>query len=691
MADPLDRALGLGRPEEVHRALVRHSAAVLRRGDVDQLRRAAELIGAGGGPLPAAVAWRVGYGHHQSGRFVEALGYYARADLTGAGMADQAQLYAARASSLWARGEAGASRECADEALRLALACGDDSAVAAAWVAQALVAAQGGDRNANRRAYAKGLAAAERAGEVLTQLRIHTNLGSLEVEEGHYREALGHLDRAMTLWDVDIAPHIRALTCINRADALLGLGRVEEALADAEQAREWTRGSDSPLLGQALLAIGEVNRARGTATQAAAAYREAIGFGRFAGDAQVLVLALSGLARVVALDDPDEAAHLVRQALGQPAALGQVVPLLSAGWVALAAGELDLAAQRARQAVDEAGRRHGAPGQAEALELQALARPDARSHALLGEAAQLWLASGHVIGLATNEILRARLSHDAVAEQVARRRLRALAVRDDALRVAGPLQVIGPGEAPAIAIRTLGSFTVLREGTPVPSSAWQSRRARDALKILAGARGRAVTREELCEHLWPGVPHTGARLSVVLSTVRSVLDPGRTHPPDHYVTADRHSVRLDPATVEIDAVLFHQEARVALGRSRRDPAEAVEHLERAAALYTGPYLEGDVSSDWSIQTRAELLALAQSVRRELAGLLAERGDAEGAVRWLLALIADDPYDEPAYQLLLRCLHAARRHGEVRRYYRAYAARMGQIDTEATDLADLLAR
>lgn len=75
-----------------------------------------------------------------------------------------------------------------------------------------------------------------------------------------------------------------------------------------------------------------------------------------------------------------------------------------------------------------------------------------------------------------------------------------------------------------------------RRGTVVPASAWQSRKARDLLKVLMCRRGRPIHREQLMELLWPDEDpkRTSNRLSVALSTVRAVLDPERAHPPDHY-------------------------------------------------------------------------------------------------------------------------------------------------------------
>ena len=690
MPDRLAAAIAGKDRAGVVRALVEDSTAILRVGDVGELLRAVEVIAPEGGSLPVAAAWRVGFTLHLTGRLDEAIGWYERADPSepDAEPAEVAQWYAAHASTRWAQGSAADSRRLADLALVTAEACGDEAALAGAWVAQALAHAVEGDRDSNRSAYAKALAAAERAGDGLTRVRVLCNMASLENEEGRYRAALDHVDGAIALWEPDLAAPLRALVCFNRAESLLGLGRVDEGVSELEQARAFARSAESPLLGLALLGLGDANRLRGNASQASAAYLEAIERAEVTEQAQVLVPALAGLARSVLGEDLEMALGLAKRALDQPAALGQVAPLLAAGWLRLAAGEREQAADHGQTAAHEAGRRHDARGLAEALELQALAGPPDQAVDLLREAATLWKTTENRIGAAINVVLVARCNGDSLTEVRARRTLRSLGVRDDANRTAGALQIIGPPDTGQVSIRALGPFAVFRAGQPVPASEWQSQKARFALKILVGRGGRGISRDALCELLWPGQVDTGSRLSVVLSTLRSVLDPDREHPSDHLVVADRESVRLNSATVEIDAAQFAAASAEALRLARsRDPA-AVEALELASAAYTGEFLEDDPYHPWAADVRDELHGLAGEVRRELVRALAGT-DPERAVPWLLGLLSDDPYDESSHQRLIQILHAAGRHGEARRAHRRYLINMAEIAVPTSTFAELV--
>jgi len=95
--------------------------------------------------------------------------------------------------------------------------------------------------------------------------------------------------------------------------------------------------------------------------------------------------------------------------------------------------------------------------------------------------------------------------------------------------------------APELAIRSLGAFRLFRDGVPVSTSAWQSKKARTLLKILIARRGRSTPRELLMESLWPeqDPARLANRLSVALATVRVVLDPDKRRTAGYFVGPTR--------------------------------------------------------------------------------------------------------------------------------------------------------
>jgi DNA-binding SARP family transcriptional activator len=236
----------------------------------------------------------------------------------------------------------------------------------------------------------------------------------------------------------------------------------------------------------------------------------------------------------------------------------------------------------------------------------------------------------------------------------------------------------------AIVVQSLGRFRVLRGGSPIPLAAWQSRKARDLFKILVARRGRPVPRDALMESLWPGQDPAplGNRLSVLLSTVRAVLDPDKRHGPDHFVAADRGAVWLEPEHVSVDVTEFLSSADVALALRRGRHVDAHERLAAAEAAYTGDFLEEDAYEEWAIGIREECRAVYTQVVRALADEARARGDTDPATRFYLRILERDPYDESAHLGLVTALEAAGRHGEARRCFRTYCARMDEIGVES---------
>jgi DNA-binding SARP family transcriptional activator len=242
-----------------------------------------------------------------------------------------------------------------------------------------------------------------------------------------------------------------------------------------------------------------------------------------------------------------------------------------------------------------------------------------------------------------------------------------------------------PCRSPApVAIRALGLFRVLRGIETVSPAAWQSKKARDLLKILVARRGRPAARDALMEILWPeqDPKRTANRLSVALSTARAVLDPGHRFGADRFIRADRSTVRLNLESVACDVERFLHLASEGLARRRAGWLEgAAELLEAAYEAYAGDFLEEDPYEEWAVPLREEARADYLAVTGALAELADARGEGETAIGYRLRVLDHDPYDEPAHLTIVTAHEAAGRHGEARRSYARYQARMREIGVE----------
>jgi ATP/maltotriose-dependent transcriptional regulator MalT/DNA-binding SARP family transcriptional activator len=639
--------------------------------------------------LDAGLAWRFGLIHHLRGRLDEAFEIYERGELDDADPRDAAFLLAWRASACWLRGDAGACRESAEQAFVRASAANDPRALAAAHTVLAMVAALTGDRLANDAHYLRALEFAERGGDVLQAVRVRTNRGSQHVEEGEYEQALAELEIATRLGDLTGFIFFRALALTNRGEARFRLGRLEEAISDLEASKALYQRAGSRMVCYPLGILGDVYRERGDAALAQALYEEAVARADEAGDVQGLVPALAGLARLLAFDDRDRARMLAERAVSCGEGMGRVAAQLAAGWVALAAGEAERATASADEAAAAARLRRDRAGLAEALELAALAAHNESKRAvLLEEAASLWRGIANPIGEARAKLILGLVQGAAGAAQAeeAERQLRTLGARAHRLFVAAALPSTRAGKQAPVTISTLGRFGIARDGWPVPHEEWQSKKARDLLKILVARRGRATPRDVLMEALWPEQDPRALsnRLSVALSTLRGVLDPEARHASDHFVSTSGDALVLQLGNVDVDVEAFLKQAGRGLSLwDGRRADEARPRLEAAEAAYVGDFLEEDRYEEWAAPLREEARAVYLALAAALGDIAEASRQPDTAIRYRLRILERDPYDERAHLGLVTAQLRAGRHGEARRTYRDYVARMKAIGVEAT--------
>ncbi len=721
-AGALRMLVSAGMPDRLRATLVAHGARLLAGGQVaavldacravpagerdptvEQLQGEAEQIQgdweaalacfqratAGRDVLPASLAWRIGVIHYLRGEPERALQVYASAtDDEQCEPVDTALLLAWTSTAHWIRGEVEPCRTLATRALAAANASGDRRALAAAHTVMAMLAALDGDRRGNDAHYLLALRAAEEAPDVLQTVRIRTNRASHFLEEGSYAEALQELEVAVRLAELTSYASFLALSLSNRGEAKVRLGRIDEGLSDLEASRERYRQIGSDMIAYPLTIIGEVYRERGNLAQARAVFEEAAAVSEASGDVQGLVPALAGLATVLAVGDPEQARTVAGRAVALGAGLGYVTALLAQGWVAWAREDTAGAASAAAEAIEQARGRHDRAGLAEATVLAgAVAADPGTREARLREAVAIWREIGNPVAAARTELALASASvPGAVAlRRDAERALEAHGLRPHPERgtAAGIATLATGSDPPALRIQSLGGFAVLRGGAPVPASEWQSRRARELLKLLVARRGRPATRGFLMETLWPGEDpdRIANRLSVALTTVRTVLDPERRLG-DDIVVAGKEAVALDLNRVDVDLERFLTAASEGQALLRRgEQGAGLALLEAATRSYAGDFLEENSYDDWAVVAREEARSAYVAASRVLATHAAAGADPEAAVPHFLRILELDRYDEQANLGLVSALTAAGRHGEAHRHYLNYRRAMDELGVE----------
>jgi ATP/maltotriose-dependent transcriptional regulator MalT/DNA-binding SARP family transcriptional activator len=639
---------------------------------------------AAGAPLTAGVAWRFGALLYLRSEFDAAQEVLSVAYDESSVTSDDALVAGWLSSTLWGRGEVEEAERVADVALRQAESSRDPAARGTAHVALALVAASRGDRERNERHYRLALSASATAGDSAQLARIHANLSSKAAEEGDYAGAIEEADLAIGAG----AGHnlFSALAMSNKAEALMRTGQLEEARALLERAIEMFNALGSLTVCTPYTQLGVLDAERGDFAHARSSLERAHQLAREADDLHALVVALAALAAVLAEDDPETARRYAMDAATRATSLERAHALGVWSWVELVSGDRVQAARLALQAQVEARRTGDSPSLARALELSAASRqpPDA---AQLEAAIGLWREVGDPIATDRAELMLAACRDDFARVEKLRAELSRRGAAPE-LGVVGLLLAV-PEEAPEAAVTTLGRFAVSRAGQTVPLRAWQSRKARDLLKILAARRGRPLTRDAAAEALWPGeaADQLPNRLSVALSTLRKILDPARSHPADHFIVADGQSLALAIDHVRLDIVDFLDAAGTGVTlASQGDWVAAEGQLRRAEALYAGDFLEEDLYEDWAVDCREAARSAAQEVSRLLARAAVRRGNEEDGARFLRRLLERDPYDADAWTALLGAELRLRRYGEARRQHAVYARRMAELGVSAVPLA-----
>ncbi|WP_163508424.1 BTAD domain-containing putative transcriptional regulator [Fodinicola acaciae] len=634
------------------------------------------------GAVEPRFGWRLAALYHFLGEPNRALAICEQVTAVGTAgpaSADEALVLAWTAYSHWVRNEHPASRDIAARALRVAQASGNPGALADSYSVMGLL--NGIDTDAHHEA---AIEAAALSNNAMHMIFAHTNYARTLITRGDIRPGLAQLDVAVSSAERSRDRNMVLFTHCHRGTAKLALGRLDEAAADFQAARAGYQRGGPGASARPLVGLGEVYREHGDLALAAAAYQEAADIAAESGDQELHGVALTGLAQVRLADDPEAAASLAEQAVAASEGSVRVRAQIVAGWVALSRGDRRRLSEAVAAASAGVGIGADRGGLARLLELRAAALADqpAEQLRLLHQAADIWAATGQLIGAARVGVAVARLTEaPAPVLEAATAALRQYGVHPAAEAAAGLLRFV-PIPAPnSLEVRTLGGFGLLRDGQLVGAEEWRSKKARDLFKLLVARRGRPTPRESLMDILWPDDDPTRCanRLSVALSTIRTVLDPDRRYPPDHFVGTDKYAIELRNLAVDVE--VFLAIAAKAQTEYERRSADAPRALALAEATYSGDFLEEDPYQDWAVPLREEAKARYLELVRLLAGLAENAGEYDRAARYRLRALERDTFDEEAHLGLIGALVAAGRHGEAKRRYEIYRGQMAEIGIE----------
>jgi adenylate cyclase len=229
-----------------------------------------------------------------------------------------------------------------------------------------------------------------------------------------------------------------------------------------------------------------------------------------------------------------------------------------------------------------------------------------------------------------------------------------------------------PPGGTAVRVRMLGPFSVSRG--PRQAGPWPRPSARRLCQLVLVSPGRRVSRDLVCEELFPGLdPHAAARaVSKALSMARAALAE-LGEPAASLLAADLTHIWASPAA-EVDAEAAEHALRAALSM---EPGQDRDGALVAALADDGELLADEPYADWALRPRERLAALRQEARLALArdrSRGAGQSRPEAVVAAWESFFEHDPASEEAAGVLVRAYLAdGRREPAVRVYERCRAA------------------
>jgi LuxR family transcriptional regulator, maltose regulon positive regulatory protein len=220
--------------------------------------------------------------------------------------------------------------------------------------------------------------------------------------------------------------------------------------------------------------------------------------------------------------------------------------------------------------------------------------------------------------------------------------------------------------SPNLQVYLLGSFRLAVNGRYVPDAAWQKRKAKLLVQLLALQPTHELRREELAEILFPETDEKTANANFyrILYAARRALEPQRvSYTSSFFLVGDGTKIKLTAANgVWVDADEFEQQARAGLKTNNQIL------LEAAARLYTGDLLADEPFEEWVMNRRELLKMLFYNVLHLLAQNAEKRRDIEKSHFWLDKILLVEPADEKAHRAKMRLFC---RQGERFRALRQY--------------------
>ena len=236
-----------------------------------------------------------------------------------------------------------------------------------------------------------------------------------------------------------------------------------------------------------------------------------------------------------------------------------------------------------------------------------------------------------------------------------------------------PEPALPPAQAPAevhqsrLRIFALGPARVEKEGLPLDSPDWIQKTRELLYYLLSHPEGR--TKEQIGSALWPEASTAQLRSSFHDTVFRLRRALGGKE----WVVFDKRRYAFGGALdYSYDVEEFERRLSEARRLQGEAPDQAILHLQEAAALYAGDFLEDVAQSEWTLERQEELRRAYGESLLLLGGILLSRDRYAEAAQAYRRAISYDRFLEEAHRGLMRSQAALGEPGGAIRHYEELA-------------------
>jgi predicted ATPase/DNA-binding SARP family transcriptional activator len=216
-------------------------------------------------------------------------------------------------------------------------------------------------------------------------------------------------------------------------------------------------------------------------------------------------------------------------------------------------------------------------------------------------------------------------------------------------------------------IFALGAGRVESEGLPLDSPDWIQKSRELLYYLLSHPEGR--TKEQIGLALWPDASTAQLRSSFHDTVFRLRRALGGK---EWVVFEKRRYAFGRSLDYSYDVEVFEENLSEAGRLQDEAPEQAIRHLQAAASLYQGDFLEDFAAGEWALERQDDLRRANGEVLLNLAGLLSAQGRHAEAADAYRKAIAHDRYVEEAHRGLMRSHAALGEPGRALRHYEELA-------------------